>query len=49
MVQVDCLTVNTVDSSKEMAVVVVVVVAVVVAVGTGGDSKVPDSKFVQTR
>ena len=43
----DCLTVNTADSSKEMAVVVVVVEGVVME--TGSDSKVVDSKLVQTR
>ena len=43
----DCSTLNTVDSSKEMAVVVVVVEGVVVE--TGSDSKVVDSKLVQTR
>ena len=47
--KVNCSTVNTADSSKEMAVVVVVVVAVVVVVETGSDSKVVDSKLVQTR
>ena len=47
--KVNCSTVNTADSSKETAVVVVVVVAVVVVVETGSDSKVVDSKLVQTR
>ena len=47
--KVNCSTVNTVDSSKKMAGVVVVVVAVVVIVETGSDSKVVDSKLVQTR
>ena len=41
--KVDCSTVNTADSLKQMAVVVVVVVE------TGSDSKVVDSKLVQTR
>ena len=43
--KIDCSTVNTADSSKEMAVVVVEVVFV----ETGSDSKVVDSKVVQTR
>ena len=43
--KVDCSTVNTADSSKEMAVVAVVVVVV----ETGSASKVVDSKLVQTR
>ena len=43
--KVDCSTVNTADSSKEMALVVVVDVVV----ETGSDSKVVDSKLVQTR
>ena len=47
--KVNCSTVNTADSSKEMALVVVVVVAVVVVVETGSDSKVVDSKLVQAR
>ena len=45
--EVDCSTVNTPDSSKEMAVVVVVVEGVVVE--TGSDSKCVDWKLVQTR
>ena len=45
--KVDCSTVNTADSSKEMAVVVVVVEGVVVE--TGSDPKVVDSKLAQTR
>ena len=47
--KVNCSTVNTADSSKEIAVVVVVVDAVVVVVETGSDSKVVDSKLVQPR
>ena len=47
--KVNCSTVNTADSSKEMAVFVVVIVAVVVVVETGSDSKVVDSKPVRTR
>ena len=46
--KVNCWTVNTADSSKDTAVVVVVVVAVVVLLETGSDSKVVDSKLVQT-
>ena len=42
----DCSTVSTADSSKEMVVVVVVVEGVFL--GTGSDSKVVDSKLVQT-
>ena len=49
MDKVNCSTVNTVDGSEEMAVVMVVVVAVVVVVETGSNSKVVDSKLVQTR
>ena len=47
--KVNCLTVNTADGSKGMAVVVVVVVAVVGVVEGGSGSKVVDSKLVQTR
>ena len=47
--KVNCSTVNTTNSSKGMAVVVVVAVAVFVVVETGSDSKVVDSKLVQTR
>ena len=43
--KVNCSTVNTADSSKEMAVVVIVVVAVVVVVETGSDLRVVDSKL----
>ena len=46
--KVNCSTVNTADSLKEMVVVVVVVVAIVVALETGSDSKVVDWKLVQT-
>ena len=47
--KVNCSTVNTAHSSKEMAVVVVVVVAVFVVVETGSDSKFVHSSLVQTR
>ena len=43
----DCSMVNTADSSKETVVVVVVVEGVVVQ--NGSDSKIVDSKPLQTR
>ena len=46
--KVNCSMVNTADSWKETPVVVVAFVAVVVVLETGDESKVVDSKLVQT-